>query len=70
MEVLIIGVILLIMGVLVFIGFVIGKSYASLKYGAKIDNYKARLNYKDDRIFDLQKKLKREMEKNYARKNN
>jgi len=67
MEVLIIGAILVILGVLVFIGFILGKTYASLKYGAKIDNYKARLNYKDDRIYDLQAKLKREMEKKYAK---
>ena len=70
MEVLIVGVILLIMGVLVFVGYIIGKTVTSLKYGAKIDNYKARLNYKDDRIYDLQKQLKREMERNYDRKNN
>ena len=67
MEVLIIGGILAIMGVLVFIGFILGKTYASLKYGAKIDNYKAQLNYKDDRLYDLQKQLKREMEKNHVK---
>ena len=70
MEVLIVGIILAIIAALIFLGFIIGKTYAGLKYGAKIDNYKARIEYKDDRIYDLRKKLKREMEKNYARKNN
>lgn len=70
MEVLIISIILLVLAAFTFVGYIIGKTIASLKYGAKIDNYKARLNYKDDRIYDLQKQLKREMEQNYVRKNN
>lgn len=64
-------VLILITAVTFFsIGYFIAKTITSIKYGAKIDNYKARIEYKDDIIYDLRKKLKREMEKNYARKNN
>ena len=51
------------------IGYYIGRTVTNLKYGAKLDNYRIQLDYKDDRIHDLNKQLKREMEKNYARKN-
>lgn len=68
MEILIL--ILTVSAIFFGIGYYVGKTITSLKYGAKIDNYKARIEYKDDRIYDLRKKLKREMEKNYARKNN
>ena len=67
MEILI--AILVISAIFFSVGYYIGKTITSVKYGAKIDNYKARIEYKDDRIYDLRKKLKREMEKNYARKN-
>ena len=51
-----------------FIGYEIGKMITGLKYAVKIDNYKTRLDIKDDRIDDLNIKLKKEMEKNHNAK--
>lgn len=62
MEVLIIGI-CVIMAVFI-LGYYVGKTVTNLKYGAKLDNYRIQLDYKDDRIHDLHKQLKREMEKN------
>ena len=51
--------------VLLAVGYYIGKTITSVKYGAKIDRYKAMIDNRDERIHDLARQLKREMEKNY-----
>lgn len=65
MNYLLIAAAILFVGV--FIGYSIGKVITSLKYAVKLDNYKTRLDIKEDRIEDLAIKLKKEMEKNHAR---
>lgn len=66
MNYLLIAAAVLIVGF--FVGYEIGKMITGLKYAVKIDNYKTRLEIKDDRIDDLNIKLKKEMEKNHNAK--
>ena len=51
-----------------YFGFIVGKIIIGLKYSVKLDKYRIKLEYKDDRIEDLNKKLKREREKKYNAK--
>ncbi len=63
MEVLIIGICVIL--VVFIIGYYTGRTITNLKYGAKLDNYRIQIEFKDDKIKDLHKQLKREMEKNH-----
>ena len=47
------------------IGIYIGSSVTALKWSAKIDRFKAKLDYKDNVIDNLHIQLKKEMEKKY-----
>jgi hypothetical protein len=62
MNYLLIAAAVLVVGL--FVGYEVGKLITGLKYAVKLDNYKTRLDIKDDRIDDLNIKLKKEMEKN------
>ena len=48
-----------ILGLVMFSGYLIGKTIASYKYAAKIDKLKIRLEQREDKIDELYEKIRK-----------
>ena len=48
-----------ILGLVMFSGYLIGKTIASYKYASKIDKLKARLENREDKIDELYEKIRK-----------